>query len=161
MIHIDGEITIGRPVEDVFDTVADERNEPKYNPRFQLVEQVTDGPIGAATRFKAATTMGRPAEMTIEFTEFERPRRLSSVTTMPAMSIAGTLTFDPVPAGTRMRWSWELQPHGATRLLTPLIAWMGQRQETEIWSGLKRYLEGTAAASRRVPAWTPGGVDEG
>lgn len=142
MIHIDGEITINRPVETVFDTVADERNEPKYNPRLQRVEQVTDGPIGAGTRFRAATTtMGRPVAMTIAFKDFDRPRRLTSVTRMSAMDIAGTLSFDPVPAGTRMRWSWELQPRGATRLLTPLIARMGRRQETAIWTGLKRYLE--------------------
>lgn len=33
MIHIEGEIVINRPPEEVFDVVADERNEPKYNPR--------------------------------------------------------------------------------------------------------------------------------
>jgi uncharacterized protein YndB with AHSA1/START domain len=162
MIHIDGEITINRPVETVFDTVADERNEPKYNPRLQWVEQMTAGPIEAGTQFRAATTtMGRPAEMTIELKDVERPRRLRSVTRMSAMDIAGTLTFDPVPAGTRMHWSWELQPRGATRLLTPLIARMGKRQETEIWTGLKRYLEGPADRSAGQGAWTPGGVDEG
>jgi hypothetical protein len=31
--HIEGEIVIDRPVEEVFDVVADERNEPRYNPR--------------------------------------------------------------------------------------------------------------------------------
>lgn len=72
MVHIEGEITINRPVEDVFDCVSDERNEPRYNPRLQRVEQTTDGPIGAGTRFRATTTtMGRPAEMTIEFTAFD------------------------------------------------------------------------------------------
>jgi hypothetical protein len=32
MAHIEGETIIGRPPEVVFDYVADERNEPKYNP---------------------------------------------------------------------------------------------------------------------------------
>lgn len=162
MIHIAGDVTINRPVEDVFDMVADERNEPVYNPRLQAVEQVTDGPIGAGTRFRAVTTtMGRPAEMTIELKDVERPRRLTSVTRMSAMDIAGTLTFDPVPSGTRMRWSWELRPRGATRLLTPLIARLGKRQETEVWDGLKRYLEGPLDLAAATQAWTPGGVDEG
>jgi uncharacterized protein YndB with AHSA1/START domain len=31
--RIDGEIVIAAPVEQVFDMVADERNEPRYNPR--------------------------------------------------------------------------------------------------------------------------------
>ena len=65
--HIEGEIIIGRPVEEVFDVVADERNEPRYNPRLLWVEKISSGPISRGTRFRAATkTMGRPFEMTIE-----------------------------------------------------------------------------------------------
>jgi hypothetical protein len=33
MTRIEGEIVINRPLEEVFDFVADERNEPRYNPR--------------------------------------------------------------------------------------------------------------------------------
>lgn len=32
MVHIQGAITIDRPVDEVFDFVADERNEPRYTP---------------------------------------------------------------------------------------------------------------------------------
>ena len=139
---IEGEIVINRPVDEVFDVVSDERNEPRYNPRLLWVEKVSSGPIGRGTRFRAVTkTMGRPVEMTIEFTEYERPRRLGSSTHLPTMEILGTLTFDPVPEGTRMRWSWELQPQGVLRLLTPLITLMGRRQEEAVWAGLKRFLE--------------------
>jgi hypothetical protein len=44
MVKIDGSTVIARPVEDVFDFVADERNEPKYNPRMIRAEKVTPGP---------------------------------------------------------------------------------------------------------------------
>ena len=33
MAHLDGQILIHRPVDEVFDFVADERNEPRYNPQ--------------------------------------------------------------------------------------------------------------------------------
>jgi hypothetical protein len=33
--HIEGEIIVHRPVEEVFDFVADERNEPLYNRRMR------------------------------------------------------------------------------------------------------------------------------
>ena len=142
MAHIEGEIIIGRPVEEVFDVVADERNEPRYNPRLLWVEKISSGPISRGTRFRAATkTTGRPVEMTIEFTEYERPRRLSSSTRMPTMEIRGTLTFDPVPEGARMRWSWEVHPHGLFRMLMPVITLIGRRQEEAVWAGLKRFLE--------------------
>jgi uncharacterized protein YndB with AHSA1/START domain len=100
MIHIEGEIVINRPVEEVFDVVSDERNEPRYSPRLLWVEKISSGLIGRGTQFRAATkTMGRPVEMTIEFTDYQRPRRLGSSTHMPTMEIQGTLSFDPVPEG--------------------------------------------------------------
>jgi len=37
---------IARPVEDLFDSVADKRNEPRYNPHMRRAEKLTPGPIG-------------------------------------------------------------------------------------------------------------------
>jgi hypothetical protein len=53
MAHVEGEILIGRPVAEVFDFVADERNEPRYNPRMLRAEKLSTGPIGVGTRFRA------------------------------------------------------------------------------------------------------------
>ena len=142
MVRIEGEIIINRPVEEVFDFVADERNEPRYNQQMLRAEQISAGPIGLGTRFRAESkSMGRTVEMTIEFTAFERPRRLASSTNLSTMDIRGTLTFDPIPEGTRMRWSWELEPRGIFKLMTPLVARLGQRQEQAVWTGLKHFLE--------------------
>ena len=142
MAPIEGELVIHRPVHEVFDFVADERNEPRYNPRICRAEKLSAGPIGRGTRFRAeAVTLGRTTGMTIEYTAYERPRRLASSIRMPAADIAGTLRFAPVPDGTRMGWSWEVRPRGLYRLLTPVIARVGRRQEQENWGGLKRFLE--------------------
>jgi hypothetical protein len=45
--------TFARPVDVVFDIVADERNLPKYYPDLLPSEMVTDGPIGVGTKFTA------------------------------------------------------------------------------------------------------------
>jgi hypothetical protein len=45
MVKIQGTTVVARPVEDVFDFVADERNEPKYNPRMVRAEKMTPGPV--------------------------------------------------------------------------------------------------------------------
>jgi hypothetical protein len=63
------------------------------------------------------------------------------------MEIRGGLTFDPVPEGTRMRWSWMVAPRGAFKLLTPLVARTGRVQEQAIWANLKRLLEAQPAPS--------------
>jgi hypothetical protein len=142
MALVEGEIIINRPVEEVFDFVADERNEPSYNPQMLRAEQISAGPIGFGTRFRAESrSMGRTVGMTIELTAFERPRRLASATHLSTMEIRGTLTFDSVPEGTRMRWSWELEPRGMLKLMKPFVVRMGRRQEETTWAGLKRFLE--------------------
>jgi hypothetical protein len=53
---------------------------------------------------------------------------------------AGT-PLAPAPAGTRMRWSGQVQPKGAFRLLGPVITRLGIRQEERIWTSLKKHLE--------------------
>jgi hypothetical protein len=144
MAGVNGDILIERPVEEVFDFVADQRNEPIYNPRMLQSEKITDGPIGVGTRFRAAARSGRrAAEMLIEVTEFQRPRRLGSRTTMSDVDVDGGLTFEPVSGGTRLSWSWEVSPRGPLRLLGPLVARLGRRQEQMIWTGLKAQLEGS------------------
>lgn len=143
MAHINGEIVINRPVQEVFDFVADERNEPRYNPGMLRAELLTPGPVGLGSRFRAEMrTRPRPVVMTTENTGYDRPRRLASITRLPTMDIEGALTFDPVPAGTQMRWSWDVAPRGLLKLAAPVVARIGARQERAIWTGLKRVLEG-------------------
>jgi hypothetical protein len=71
--HIEGEILFGRPVEEVFDFVADERNEPRFNSRMARAELLSAGPIGVGSRFFAESRMmGRTVEITVEYTVFDR-----------------------------------------------------------------------------------------
>ena len=143
MASVSGAILINRPVELVFDHVADQRNEPIYNPRMLRSEKITDGPIGVGTRFRATARSGRRVvEMLIEITEYDRARGLSSRTTMSSVDVKGGLAFEPVDGATRMSWSWEVSPRGPLRLLGPLVARLGRRQEQTIWTGLKAQLEG-------------------
>jgi uncharacterized protein YndB with AHSA1/START domain len=142
MARVAGEITISRPVEEVFDFVADERNEPRYNARMVRAQQISEGPIGEGTRFQTELrTMGRAMTMVVQFTDYERPSRLASVTSSSMMETEGALTFEPVHGGTLMRWSWDVRPRGAMKLMAPLVGAIGRRQEREIWGQLKRLLE--------------------
>lgn len=148
MVKIEGEIVIARPVDVVFDYVADQSHEPQYNPHMVRAEKITAGPVREGTRFRsAAASMGRTAEMLIEYTGYDRPRLLESTTTMRQADISYTLRFEPAAAGTRMRWSGQVRPKGAYRLLGPVIAWLGIRQEQRIWASLKSYLEAAQPGS--------------
>jgi uncharacterized protein (DUF302 family) len=116
--------------------------EPRYNPDMLDVEKVTDGPIGEGTRFRALHRgIRRPVEMITEITTYERPSRLAITCEMGWADVAGTLTFEQVPAGTHMRWSWDVRPKGVHRMLRPLLPRLTRREEAAVWAGLKRLLE--------------------
>jgi polyketide cyclase/dehydrase/lipid transport protein len=153
---VNGDIVIERSIEDVFDFVADERNEPRYNPQMTLAEKVTEGPIGVGTKFHAVMTgAGGGAAMTTEFTEFDRPRRIAETTHMSNMNINGVLTFEPVAGGTRMSWLWDLEPRGVYKVLGPVIRRIGERQELRVWSQMKKVMEAAAPATSAVAVADP------
>src|ERR1035437_6410537 len=103
MASIQGEIVIGRPISEGFAFVADERNEPKYNPRMLSAEKLTEGAIGKGTQFRATIkSMGRPLDMLLETTDDERPTRLASTTSMSPAGIRRVLSVGAdVGGGTR------------------------------------------------------------
>ena len=143
MASIHGEILIARPVDEVFDYVADQSNEPHYNPQMVRAEKITPGPVGKGTRFcSAVKSAGRTAEMLIECTGYDRPTLYATMTSMAQADISYTLRFEPDAAGTRMLWSGHVRPKGAFRLLGPVISRLGVRQENRTWMSLKKHLEG-------------------
>jgi uncharacterized protein YndB with AHSA1/START domain len=142
MAHIAGEVTIDAPVDEVFDMVADERNEPRYNPRIVRAEKVSEGPVGRGTRFVAEPkSMGAKGEMTLEILEYDRPHRLRNVVRSSYMQVDGTLTFEEVDGGTRLRWDWNMGLVGSMRVLSPVLAVIGPGWERRNWVGLKEYME--------------------
>jgi hypothetical protein len=142
MAHIAGEVTIQAPVDVVFDIVADERNEPRYNPRIVRAEKVSKGPVGRGARFVAEPkSMGAKGEMTLEVVEYDRPHRLHNVVRSSYMQVDGLLTFAEVDGGTRLSWDWDMDLVGPMRVLSPVLAVIGPRWERRNWVGLKDYLE--------------------
>ena len=154
MARIEGEVVVARPVDEVFGYVADERHEPAYNPRMLRADLLTGEPVGLGSRFAAfMATRPRPMRMDTELTGFDPPRRLALRTTSGFGEVTGGITFDAVAGGTRMRWSWQLRPHGVLRLASPVLGWVGNRQEAAIWAGLKAHLE---SGSRESGDHAPG-----
>ncbi len=114
MARICGHVRIAAPAGQVFDTVADTRNELSFNPAMAGVELLTALPIGLGTRFRAR--MGRAGTpMLVELTEFGRPHRLGWRTASSMMETSGALTFAADGEGTVMGWDWQVRPKGWMR----------------------------------------------
>jgi hypothetical protein len=142
MARVTGEVTIDAPVGELFDMVADERNEPRYNPRIVRAEKVSEGPVGAGSRFVAEPKgMGAKGEMTTELLEYDRPHRLRTIVRSAYMQVQGTVSFAGAGGGTRLRWDWDMALIGAMRVLSPVLALIGPRWERRNWVDLKAYME--------------------
>lgn len=142
MAHIRGGVAIKAPVAEVFDFVADERNEPRYNPRIVQVEQVSGGPVGAGTRFIAHPAgMGAKGTMTVDVLEYDRPHQFHNRVRSRHMQVDGTVTVTDTDGGSLLRWDWDIALVGPARLFSPVLALVGPRWERRNWVSLKHYLE--------------------
>lgn len=157
MTRVQGSLTIARPVDEVFAILADQRNEPRHNPRMASVTKLSEGPIGAGTRFAARVWIrGKALPVAIEYTRFEPPTLLGSRSVMKDAVSEGLVRSDHTPEGTRFAWDWTVTVRGPARLAGPLIGIVGRRQERLIWEGLRRLIEEgaeTAAPARLPPRW--------
>jgi hypothetical protein len=140
--HLTDRIRIERPVEVVFDFIADSRNEPTYNPDMRTAVLLTDEPIGTGTRFRA--TMGRGGmELLVTLTTFDRPHVLGSASSSALLDAQGTLTFTPDgDTATVMAWDWQVTPRRWLRLLGPVFGPVGRRMERGIWTAARDVLQG-------------------
>ena len=142
MAHIRGEVVIDAPVEEVFDFVADERNEPRYNPRIVRAEMLGEGPVGKGSRFVVQPAgMGSGRVMTVEVMEYARPHRFRNIVRSSYLQVDGTVTFANQGGGTRLRWDWEMGLIGPMKVLSPVLALVAPRWERRNWVALKRYVE--------------------
>jgi hypothetical protein len=95
MAKIDGEIVIGRPVDVVFDYVADQSNEPQYNRQMVRADKITTGPVGRGTRCRSVVaSRERTAESSVLTHENERRwrifhQRVEQINRPPSNSDAG------------------------------------------------------------------------
>jgi hypothetical protein len=138
--RIAGAFTIARPIETIFDFVADERN--NYDDRLVTAVMLTPEPVGLGTRFRCVTkARGRPVEMIVEIIAYERPRTLGSRTRGPGIKIDSEMRFEDTAAGTRISWAWDVEPSGALRLVSPALGVIARRQADRLWSGLRTAME--------------------
>ena len=108
------------PPERVFDYIADVRNEAEWSKDIQSVELAGDGPIGSGTKFDCVYRGFGPVQLTI--TDFRRPERLGFLGDGPRIRMDFVMDLAPEGDGTSVTMALEMQPKGAFRLLTPMLA---------------------------------------
>ena len=72
-----GSAVIDRPINQVFEFLADGTNDPTFSPRVQEIRQTTDGPVGVGTVFESTVKdAGMTTKRSFELTQFNAPTKI-------------------------------------------------------------------------------------
>ncbi|HEY0414916.1 MAG TPA: SRPBCC family protein [Gaiellaceae bacterium] len=128
---------IARPPEEVFDLVADMRNETRWNSTFTSGELRSGEPIELGSRF-AIVNSGTPYDVTI--TTYDRPSRLVfEASGNPDLTIA--YTFTATGDGTNVDSAFDFRPKGVWKVVFPLLAPVIRRNVRKQYASLKALCE--------------------
>ncbi len=143
-MQIESEITVDRPVQEVFDYIAHAECLPQYVTDFDSVSQVSEGEPRLGTQYRYQ--MGRGAEGTFEWTQFQRPSHLrwegpAVKAGAGSMQPAGWWDFSPAGDGTVVKLVMAPTPGGLFKLLSPFMAAGMRRANAAALERLKQRLE--------------------
>ena len=134
---------VARAPEIVFDYLTNPATLAEWQTAKTSVEQLSEGPPGLGTRVRERTKPpgGREFEQVVEFTEFDRPRRVRVHIVEGPYPIDGTWSFAGGGEGTDVHFAAEGELSGLTRFAQPLIKLMMSRQFAGYHENLRRRLE--------------------
>jgi uncharacterized protein YndB with AHSA1/START domain len=141
MIKHEVTIHLNRPVEQVFAFLADTRKVSSWQSSLIELEQLTEGPLRAGSRFREVRRTGpRQSEIQAEITDFESNKRFATKTiTKPQVTVSYSLQGED--GGTRLNYKFVMLTSGMMRLLEPLIAGSIKKDTDLDFQSLKRILE--------------------
>jgi uncharacterized protein YndB with AHSA1/START domain len=143
-MRINETFVVGATPEVVFDYVTNPSNLRDWQTSKTSVQQLSDGPPGLGTRVRERTKPpgGKEFEQIVEFTEFDRPRRLHVHIVEGPQPIDGTWTFEPEGAGTKVAFEAEGELRGSMRFLGPIVQRLMAREFASYHRTLRDNLRG-------------------
>lgn len=124
MIRHTQDVHIRRASAQVYDFVASRYavNHPRWEEEIVEIRPLDGGPIAEGSRFlMVRKDFGRIAEAVNEVVELVPGRRIAFRHVDEKMDFHIAFNFDPVADGTRLRVEVGAEPHGAMRLITPML----------------------------------------
>jgi uncharacterized protein YndB with AHSA1/START domain len=134
MPQANGEITIRRPLADVWAFLANAENDPRWRQGVIEMRRVSGDGVGARYEQRVRGPGGRSVPADIEITEFTPEQRIGFQTVAGPVRPAGRYELQPVADGTQVRFSLSAELRGAKRLMAPVVR---RTMEAEV-AGLER-----------------------
>jgi ligand-binding SRPBCC domain-containing protein len=142
-IHWENSVVIDRPPDALWAAFSDLFSAPRLPGTSMSLRQTSPGPMGLGTTIQARRViLGFETRLTQRITEWDPPHSLSAtIEGRPFRSLLERFTLQPVPGGTKLTDSIDLELVPALKLLWPVIGPFQRRQRREQFRDLKAKLE--------------------
>jgi uncharacterized membrane protein len=139
------QVTINRPVAEVFAFVADGLNAPRWRSGVLDIALVSGAGLGAIYRQGVKGPGGRRIDADYRITSYEPNRRLAFETIAGPVRPTGQFEFDDADGATRLRFALQAELTGLKKLLMGGAVQKTMDAEVAAAERLKQVLEASPA----------------
>jgi uncharacterized protein YndB with AHSA1/START domain len=135
---------VNKPIETVFDFLADGENDKKFSSRVQEIHKTTDGPPGVGTVFKSTVKdAGMTTSREFEITQFERPTKIRWAERSKNVVTASEGGYDLEPSGdgTKVTLWNHLEGHGFGKLIVGFALSSARKGAAAFGQAIKTAIE--------------------
>jgi uncharacterized protein YndB with AHSA1/START domain len=141
MITLEASVVIDKPVEDVYEFVADPTNDPQWHTDIIDVRMPAGGDVEVGTVFTVVVKfMGRRTG-TVEISDLQPGRLIEYTTKDGTIRPIARCLMEPIDGGTRFTRHVEIPREGFLRVVGPAIRGTAQRRQERFAHNLKQLLE--------------------
>lgn len=135
------------PLDAAFGFLADFSNAAVWDPGTATAERLDAGPIRVGSQFALGVRMaGSVRPMTYRIVRLEPDRQVVLEGSGSGVAATDTLSFEAIPAGTRIDYRADIRLLGWRRLLEPFAGGAFTRIAAAARAGMQRTLDERAAA---------------
>lgn len=137
-------VLVDRPIEEVFDFLADGENDRKFSSRVLEITKKTDGPIGKGTVYASTVKdAGIKTEREFELVVFERPTRLRwrELSSAPVVVPEGGYDLVAEGTGTKVTLFNELEGRGFGKLIKGFALRSARKSADDMVGSIKTAIE--------------------
>ncbi|MGH2960762.1 MAG: SRPBCC family protein [Solirubrobacterales bacterium] len=143
--RFDATVVVDRPIDEVFDFLANGENDPKFSPRVLEIAKTTDGPPGVGTVYASTVKdAGMKTRREFRLTGFERPTRIRWTEISKNLVQAPEGGYDLAREGdgkTRVTLFNVLEGRGIGKLIAPLALRGARSGADEFGQSIKAAVE--------------------
>jgi len=136
------ETLIDRPPDQVFAFMMDFSRAPRWRSLVRKIEVITPPPLSVGSQLRITMdVMGKPREAISDIWAYDPPHRFGQRNT--ASRVTGTFEYrlERAGAGTRVRFTCDVRPHGIMWLLLPSLIRSSRYRYRDQLAVLKREIE--------------------